>query len=182
MWKAYRILANVLAFAGVERWVGGWHSTQTWHQFSQMPTGKNWATKKLHYTTTHFPQTWVRGHTETHAQAVLLEKDVACSNGRTRITTNEKNKYSNHESGHETGSAGQPHSLELFWLTGSCLLWPWTGSPKPSLKWKNATLCWRAPRSQLPLCRSHDDGTCAAKNFSMATKSIPCWGGKTGGY
>lgn len=36
---------------------------------------------------------------------------------------------------------------------------------------KECALCWCAPRSQLPLCRSHDDGTCAAKTSPWQLKA-----------
>lgn len=101
----------------------------------------------------------------------LREKHVACNNGRPRITTNEKNKDSNHEKGHETGSATQVF-FKCFGFQGAACF-----DPEPALRsrlWNGRmrlTLCRRAPRSQPPLCRSHDDGTCAAKTSPWQLKA-----------
>lgn len=108
--KGDRIRANALAFE--QR--GGWLTQHT----KLTPIFTNWKElgdkKKKDFTQ---PHTFHKHDSaDTQKRAALREKHVVCNNGRTKIT-NEGNKYSNHETGHETGSAGQSHAVfQVFWL------------------------------------------------------------------
>lgn len=116
--------------------------------------------QRIHIKITQRTCTTLGLYINTHAKAVSVVRDVLHSNWEDKNKQIKENKFSDNEFGHETHSAARKSSTvstysEKHGLTLN-LLW------EAIFEMKDCTSCRCARRSHLPLCCSHDDGTCVA--------------------
>lgn len=122
--------------------------------------------QRIHIRITQRTCTTLGLYITTHAWAVSVVRDVLRSNWENKNKRIKENKFSDNEFGHDTRSAARKSSTVSTYSEKHSLT---LNLPSEAIfEMKDCTSCRYTRRSHLPLCRSHDHGTCVY-NFSMTT-------------
>lgn len=119
--------------------------------------------QRIHIRITQRTCTTLGLYINTHARAVV--RDVLRShwedeNNKNKNKQIKENKFSDNEFGHETRLAARKSSTVSTYSEKHGLI---LNLPSEAIfEMKAGTSCRCTRRSQLPPCRSHDDGTCVA--------------------